>query len=214
MMGDLANRLSSAAGAALLVRHAERPEIPAGSFGHDLRITEAGHLAAAALGAQLGPRLGRVVASSVPRCVQTGAAILAGSGLDRAVSTDRRLGDPGIWIADEALAGESFLDGGSPAVVRRQLAGGVRGMHSLQAGTAAMLACFFDPPSVPGQVDVFISHDAVMAPLLGHLLRSDDFDLIWPSFLEGAWFVGSASQVSLRWRDREVSLGAEVFHGS
>lgn len=198
-------------GAALLVRHAERPEIPAGSFGHDLRITERGHRDAMAFGARLGTTLGRVVASSVPRCMQTGEAMLKGAGRNGVVVPDRRLGDPGIWIADEALAGESFLDGGSPAVVRRQLRGGVPGMHSLPAGTAAMLDCFFVPPSLPGKVDVFISHDAVMAPLLGHLLGTADFDQIWPSFLEGAWFVRVADGLSLRWRADEVSHGAEVF---
>ena len=199
-------------GVALLVRHAERPEIPPGSFGHDLPITTAGRRRSQELGDALGPRLGRVLSSGVPRCIQTATAIVRGSGVDRKIETDRRLGDPGAWIADSRLAGEVFLDRGSSEVVRLQLQADVPGMHSLSAGAAAILACLLVPPPASGVVDVFVSHDAVMAPLLGHLLGTDDFGVIWPGYLEGARFTRSVRGVGLRWRDEVLTLGREVLH--
>lgn len=198
-------------GAALLLRHAARPEIPRGSFGHDLSITDHGRRQAFELGHSIGSRLGRVVSSSVPRCMQTAVAIVEGSGLTRDLETDRRLGDPGPWIADAEIVGDAFLTDGPREVVRRQLVGTVPGIHPLAHGAAHLLRCLLRPAPRPGTTNVFVSHDAVIAPLLGHLLGQTGLDAHWPEFLEGVSVRAVGNRVVVHWRAITVTLGAEVL---
>ena len=106
----------------LVIRHAEREDIPAGTFGHDVNLTADGVAAAERLGAALpAERAVTAVSSPVPRCVQTADAILRGAGSPAAVATDRRLGDPGPFIVKTEVAGPLFLELPIPEIARRQL---------------------------------------------------------------------------------------------
>ena len=201
-------------GVVKLIRHAERPPLPAGSPGDTLALTSEGVRAAREFGGTLGGRLGRVVSSPVLRCVQTAEAILNGAGASRPCLTDRRLGNPGAWVADGVLVGPSFLMHGAEAVVRQQLRGPVDGMRSLEEGVRMLLQCLFAIPTLDGSVDVFVSHDAVIAPLVGVLIGTQEVEDVWPHFLESASFSSLDGRVQLTWRDTTYSLPAEVTHGS
>ena len=80
----------------LLLRHAERPPIPPGTFGNDLEITPAGRREAEALGRALaqGEPVAGVYSSPVLRCVQTAEAMAAGAGWRHA---DRQHTQCRIW---------------------------------------------------------------------------------------------------------------------
>ena len=69
---------------ALVIRHAEREEIPTGTFGYHVALTDQGIAAAEQLGEALSAkRTITTVSSPVPRCVQTAEAILRAGGLSR-----------------------------------------------------------------------------------------------------------------------------------
>ena len=111
------------ADAALILRHAEREDIPPGTFGVDVPLTAYGVESAERLGAMLSglrPQAG-VTASAVPRCVSTGRAILRGGGWSEGVALDWRLGDPGPFVVDEEVSGARFLEIGILEIVRHQL---------------------------------------------------------------------------------------------
>ena len=111
------------ADAALIIRHEEREGIPTGEFGVDIPLTARGVAKAERLGEALvcaGKEL-RVVSSPVPRCVQTGKAILLGAGCPGGVALDRRLGDSGPFLVDTDAGGPLFLELPVPEIVRRQL---------------------------------------------------------------------------------------------
>jgi len=172
----------------LLIRHAERPEFAAGDFGYSVAITESGSKRASELGRALGPRLGRMITSPVPRCVQTAEAILKGDGrpISEKPVLDRLLGDPGVWISDGQLAGGAFLQLGPQGVVTRQISGELMpGMTPLAEGVERLLNLLCSGPLDDGKIDVYVSHDAVLAPLLSVLLATCDMTTIWPIFLEG-----------------------------
>ncbi|MCB9761978.1 MAG: histidine phosphatase family protein [Alphaproteobacteria bacterium] len=188
---------------ALLIRHAERPPIPAGDYGHDLALTEAGAAAAVALGESLRSRPGRLFSSPVPRCMQTARAIAAGAGRAQAVTPDRWLGDPGPWVVDLDQAGPVFLGRGVRAVVQAQLAGGLPGMRALDDGCALLLGPLLDDPPQAGHVDVHVTHDAVLAPLIGALFGGDAA-ASWPGFLEGVAVVVGDAGLRVTWRGRAV----------
>ena len=95
----------------LVMRHAEREEIQAGTFGYHLALTAQGISLSQQLGAALSERRNiSSISSPVPRCVQTAEAILLSAGSLTGVSTDRRLGSPGAFILEPEIAGPLFLE--------------------------------------------------------------------------------------------------------
>jgi broad specificity phosphatase PhoE len=190
----------------LLLRHAERPAIPAGTFGNDLSITTDGEAAAEGVGLQLRGRLRRVVTSPVRRCVQTAEAILRGAAISTSATTSTVLGEPGVWISDGDAVGDAFLQLGPQGVVARQLVGDVRGIIPLKTGVARFVEILVAKPGDPGQNDVFVSHNAVVAPLLGALLDIRELPAIWPGYLEGAFLSRSQDGLDIIWRGSTRSV--------
>ena len=93
------------------MRHAEREEIQAGTFGYHVALTAQGISLSQQLGAALSERKNIAgISSPVPRCVQTAEAILLSAGSSTGVSTDRRLGSPGAFILEPEIAGPLFLE--------------------------------------------------------------------------------------------------------
>ena len=131
------------ADAALVLRHAEREDIPEGTFGEAVPLTTRGVTTAEQLGAKLPEHRARarVVASALPRCVETGEAVLRGGGWGGEVARDWRLGDPGPFVVEPEVAGGFFLENGIWAIVQRQLSSGppLPGMRTTSDGVASLL---------------------------------------------------------------------------
>jgi hypothetical protein len=89
---------------ALLLRHGERPAIPAGETGADLPLTPRGRAQAEALGRALRSDLRGLHTSPVRRCSETAEAIRTGAGAPIPIVPDRTLGDPGIFVSDPERA--------------------------------------------------------------------------------------------------------------
>ena len=88
---------------ALLIRHAEREEIPAGKFGRNCPITENGVLSSRELGERfLRGRLDSIHVSPLPRCQQTAEAIIEGTdyqpGEGMVIEHSNLLGEPGPFV--------------------------------------------------------------------------------------------------------------------
>lgn len=185
----------------ILLRHAERPPIPAGEFGTELSITPAGRAAAEQLGRRIGKRLLGLVTSPIPRCVQTGEAIRHGAGVALQIEQDRRLGAPGVWVQDEKTAGPVFLEHGVRGVVARQIAGQpLPGMRSHADGVDRLLELLGSRRDLPEGIVVYVTHDAVMAPLLAHVFDLPNVEDAMPRYLEAAAFELEASPVRRVWR--------------
>ena len=121
--GDKLSVVPAQADTALILRHAEREDIPPGTFGTDVSLTACGIASAERLGAMLfgiRPQM-TVTASPVPRCESTARAILRGGGLSEDLALDWRLGDPGPFVVDSEVSGALFLETGILEIVRRQL---------------------------------------------------------------------------------------------
>ncbi len=184
-----------------LVRHAERVEPSSESVDYHIPLTAQGQRRAEDVGATIGHRLRALVTSAVPRCLETAEAIRNGSGLPVPIETDWRLGDPGVWVIDTGKAGDAFGALGPREVVRRQLAREeLAGLRDLESGVRLLLDCILSRSPGDAGVAVFVSHDAVIAPLLGHLLMGADVDSIWPDFLEGVLLTRTENGIDLLWR--------------
>ncbi|NJN78882.1 MAG: histidine phosphatase family protein [Saprospiraceae bacterium] len=104
----------------LLLRHADRDDIPQGSFGNEILLNEKGKQNAQSLGKNLSEsKINRIFTSPVERCVQTAEYITKGYGNSVEIIETVALGAPGLHISDEKIAGEFFLEYGFYEMYKR-----------------------------------------------------------------------------------------------
>ena len=201
------------ADAALVVRHAEREPIPAGTFGFDVPLTADGVAAAERLGAALATlREITVVSSPVPRCVQTAEAMLRGAHSPAAtVATDRRLGDPGPFIADPEASGPLFLELPIPEIARRQLedAAPLPGMRPTSEGVDILLNMTTKNLGESGRLNVYVTHDVILAVLAASLLRLPPDATGWPGYLERLLLWRTGRRLHCCWKGMAKTFSAE-----
>ncbi len=188
----------------LVIRHAEREDIPAGTFGHEVNLTAQGTRAAEELGAALsGDRALTLLSSPVPRCTQTAQAMLRGAGSSSEIHTDRRLGSPGAFIVDPEIAGPLFLELPILKVARLQLQDDtpLPGMRPTKEGAAILLDLVTKNLGGTGRLDVFVTHGVILAVLVGSILGVTIEEAGWPDFLEGLllWCLDGSFHAS--WRE-------------
>ena len=193
----------------LIIRHAEREDIPEGTFGYDVNLTAEGTQAAEELGAALSRMRAPIVLSSpVPRCVQTARAILRGAGSPAEVVTDRRLGDPGAFVVDAEAAGPLFLDLPAPEIARRQLQGGTTlpGMRPTPEGVEILLDLVASPLKKKGRLYMFVTHDIILSVFVASIFRLSLEETEWPGYLDGLLLWRSDEQLHLSWREPRTTL--------
>lgn len=203
----IAEQLSSLpvqADAALILRHAERGDIPQGTFGMDVELTDSGVASAEGLGSMLyGIRpLVCASASPVPRCVSTATAILRGGGWPEEVALDWRLGDPGPFVVDEEVSGALFLEIDTLEIVSRQLthAEPPAGMRPVREGIDLLLGLTVNKLRSRGRLDIHVTHDAILAVLVAYLYRLPVDEISWPGYLDGLLLWRSGDRVNFIWR--------------
>ena len=197
----------------LVIRHAEREDIPAGSFGHDVNLTAEGTLAAEQLGVALSERRAlTVVSSPVPRCVQTAQAMLRGAGTSAEVLTDRHLGDPGAFIVDAETAGPLFLKLPIPEIARRQLhySAPLPGMRPTPEGVENLLELATSPLGDNGRLHVFVTHDIILSVFVASIIDSSLEETGWPDFLEGLLLWRHSGRLQFSWKGRNVYMARPV----
>ena len=188
---------------AVVLRHAEREEITSGTFGNDVSLTRRGSDSAHRLGMGLSSRMMGVVNSSpLPRCIQTADAIIAGAGWRANATPDRLLGDPGPFVVEPELAGRLFLDMEIEAIVRRQLADDQppSGMRSTASGVKLVLRELAGALNGPDSASVFVTHDAVLAVLVGYLYGLPVDGFCWPDYLDALVVWPDSDRLRFLWR--------------
>ncbi len=189
--------------AAVVLRHAEREVIPAGTFGADVPLTTNGVVSAFEFGKALG--LGRqvnVTSSPVQRCVKTAEAILQGCGNDSPVQLDSTLGDPGPFVVDPEAAGPMFLNTDALDIVRRQLSDSVPldGMRPTADGVRMLLRLVVKGLDSSGRLNVFVTHDAILAVFVATLFGKSIEHVGWPDYLDALLIWGSYPGLNVVWR--------------
>ena len=208
IMGQLAV-VPEGVDASLVIRHAEREDIPAGTFGHDVNLTAGGTQAAEQLGAALSQyRALTVVSSPVPRCVQTAQAMLRGAGSAAQVATDRRLGNPGAFIVDSEAAGPLFLELPIPEIARRQLQDAIplSGMRPTPEGVEILQELATSPLGDNGRLHVFVTHDIILSVFVASIFHSSLEETGWLDFLEGLLLWRFDRELYASWQGREQTI--------
>lgn len=188
---------------ALLLRHAHRDPINNGTYGDEVGLTGGGCHDARELGRTLGRRqVGRIVTSPIIRCQQTAKELAAGAGWDGAIALDWRLGQPGPFVVEPELAGPLFLNLGIPRVVRMQLDRNdpLPGMRPTHDGVSLLLDFLIEGADLGHTLSVFVTHDAILAVVVGYLLGVHTDAASWPGFLEGVYLWRSPEGLAVVWR--------------
>lgn len=199
----LLDRVPDGAAVAIVLRHAEREEIAPGAFGNDVPLTQRGRQSAQLLGMGLSSRPPGIVKSSpLPRCTQTADAIIAGAGWKASAAHERLLGDPGPFVVEPEFAGRLFLDVAIEEIVRRQLADDEppRGMRATASGAKLVLRELAAALNGPDSASVFVTHDAVLAALLGHLYNLPVQGFPWPGYLDALVAWPDSDRLHFLWR--------------
>ena len=195
------------ADAALILRHAEREGIPPRTFGVDVPLTVCGVASAERLGAMLSGIRSSVcaTASPVPRCESTAKAILRGGGWAEEVALDRILGDPGPFVVDEEVSGALFLGIGILEIVRHQLTctEPPAGMRPTAEGVGLLLGLTTNELRSRGRLNIYVTHDAILAVLVAHLYRLPVDEINWPDYLDGLLLWRCGNRFHFIWRGLE-----------
>lgn len=188
---------------AVLLRHSVRGPLPSEDSGYAVPLTAEGVRLARRLGGMLGDRLGTVHASPLPRCAQTADALRSGAGVDVPVVPDRLLGDPGVYVVDDRVAGSNWKTLGHEDVMRSLMTGdeALPGMADPDPAARHLVRHMLAIAGDRSGVHLFVTHDSVVtatvARLLGKALVKDD----WPWYLEGAFFWRQGGDVVTAYRD-------------
>ena len=203
---SIAGRLASVpaeAAAALVLRHAEREAIPPGTFGEDVRLTSGGIAVAERLGSLLSTRKPSGIRSSpLPRCTGTARAIAHGAGWEVGPVPDRLLGDHGPFVTDASVCGPLFLETGIRELVGRQLSDEPPPpeMRPTGEGVGLLLDMVSGSLGRNGRLHVHVTHDAILAVVVGHLFRLGMDDFRWPAYLDGLLLWRLDGRLHFSWR--------------
>ena len=119
------------------------------------------------------------------------------------MAPERLLGDPGPFVVEPELAGRLFLDIAIEEIVRRQLAEDEPpGGHAINIirrknGPARELAAALKGPD---SASVFVTHDAVLAVLVGHLYNLPVQGFPWPGYLDALVAWPDSNRLRFLWR--------------
>lgn len=173
----------------ILLRHAERFDIPKGSSGSNVKLTDFGEEKAKDLGKLFFmDRISNILSSPLLRCRKTAEKILEGASIkDISIIKDRILGDPGCFVQDSVLCGQNFTEKGTITTVLEYLKGKeLPGFRNIKEGAIIMKNFLIDNlPENNNQINIVVSHDAIIMAFISHFIDYNFSKENWLNFLEG-----------------------------
>jgi broad specificity phosphatase PhoE len=148
----------------LLLRHADRDDIPQGSFGNEILLNEKGKQNAQSFGEKFAERkINKIFTSPIGRCVQTAEFITKGYGSSIEIIETIALGAPGLHITDEKDAGEFFMQHGFDEMYKRFIQGeiipGIPNINELNN----RITNYINENTTENGTTIFITHDMLIA---------------------------------------------------
>ena len=176
----------------LLLRHADRDDIPKGSFGNEILLNEKGKQNAHSFGVKLSDRkINRIFTSPVGRCVQTAEFIINGYGNSIEMIETTALGAPGLHISDEKIAGEYLLQHGFDEMYKRFINGekipGIPNINELNH----RITTFIKENSTQSGTTIFITHDMLIAFYHFSINKKVYPNDTWINYLTGLTFINN-----------------------
>ncbi len=174
----------------LLLRHADRNEIPKGSFGNEILLNDKGKRKAQLFGEKLVNRkVNKIFTSPIERCVQTAQFIQKGYGNSIEIIKTNALGAPGLHIIDEKNAGNSFLQYSVDGIYKRFIQGieipGISNINELNS----KVSHFINKNTIDKGTTIFITHDILIALYHFSINKTIYTKDNWVSYMTGLKFI-------------------------
>ncbi|MGP1475423.1 MAG: histidine phosphatase family protein [Treponema sp.] len=174
---------------AILIRHSKRTEFTDVRNHGSAFLTEEGIFIAENYGAELasqGLKKIKCFSSPVKRCIQTCNAIKKNFTNSGEVKLSDVLGEPGPFVYGDAI--ESFEKLGTVGVIQELLAGKNLPFIRSAGEGSKILMDFIRENTVDNDeqtVSLFVSHDAIVIPLLNFLLGESFDEDHWIEYIGG-----------------------------
>jgi broad specificity phosphatase PhoE len=174
----------------LLLRHADRDDIPQGSFGNEILLNEKGKQNAQSFGEKLAEsKINRIFTSPIGRCVQTAEFLTKGYGKTIEIIETRALGAPGLHITDEKIAGEFYLQYGFGEMYNRFMQGkeipGIPNITELNQ----RITNFITENTTANGTTIFITHDMLIAFYHFSITKKVYSKDNWINYMTGLTFI-------------------------
>lgn len=171
----------------LLLRHAERPEIPENTVGNEVVLTEKGKADTQRFAQRLTGPVISIQSSPVERCKQTAEIIAEVVGFQPdAIATNQDLGDPGFMIKEGSEAWVHWQEKGHQKVSEYLLSGSEQwtGFEDLDCAVSVFDNRIRQQLFLPGEgVHIWITHDTILATYASRILPSRLSINQWPQYL-------------------------------
>jgi len=148
----------------IFIRHGDRDKIPEGEFGNEIELNQKGFQRSLEYGKSMkAKKINKIFTSPVKRCIQTAESIREGLAKNVAIEVSTLLGDPGAFVKDGKLAGESYLRLGFSSCYESILNHKpVQGNRDISDGASILSRFFLDNAKADG-LNIYVSHDMIVA---------------------------------------------------
>jgi hypothetical protein len=175
-------------GAILLLRHGERFQVPHGLGNKNIHLTKMGKRSSRVLGEVLRDRVEYVTASGLYSCMESALGLSLGSGYSGTLKNGAEWGIPGVFVDDKERAAAYMKQRGvieTYGHMTRNPQSVLPGMKSCYHGAAVLVRDlhFFKIPK--GKISVYITHDSLLACLIGAITGREVTAATWPTYMEG-----------------------------
>lgn len=173
---------------AAIIRHAEREDIPVGEFGNEVQLTGRGINTSVQFGQRFqGIKIHSVYSSPVLRCVQTAVSIIDGYNEPVHIIQNTALGNPGLHIQDDKLAGSHFMMSGFDSIYtsmcRREMLPGFNSVDKF----GQEFVKYINLHTMDAGVTMFVTHDLLIMLLENYLYNKYYDTSKRPDFLTGVY---------------------------
>lgn len=196
----------------LFTRHSLRePSDKNGFASYQLPLTPNGRILAQAWGRWLAVNLDYSmdvdsISSPIQRCIDTAMLMQEGAGIERNISHQSLLVEPGSLVVEPNEAGQIFRQIGALNFINRFLDSDLPGTKEPHIGGLDLLELFYHHQPQHGHLLLAVSHDTLLAAFLGVMQQSKEIGWNdWPKMMEGVflWFDDKpfdAAKVHFIWR--------------
>lgn len=179
----------------ILIRHSEKEEPPEEDMYYDVSLTEKGMALAYDFGKELSHMVDTddcmLLTSPLKRCVLTAEGISSAFSGKKPCSIEKSnvLGNPGPYVEDESIAGNTFKrlitkKSGANIILMQIERMELPGFRDIEVGSQLLLEYLFKKCKT--HVCVAVTHDVIIAALLGFLNGKIKNIKEWIKYLDGA----------------------------
>lgn len=209
----------------LFTRHSLRFRSDGNGFASsELALTNKGIVLAKAWGRWLTNNLAYSldvpsISSPIQRCIDTAKLMQEGAGVNKEVTAQSLLVEPGSLVVDSIAAQKAFKEIGALNFINRFLDDDLTCTKNACQGGLDILTLLYENQPNTGSLALAVSHDTLLAAFLGVMLGLKNIDWNdWPKMMEGTflWFDDkpfNEASVNLVWRGQVyVCSVQEIIH--